>query len=74
MPSLTAVATTRDDAAKARMVDGVFRRTGEIGFGVANPKMADALTHGIARMVATGHYDRLRQEHGLPLDLSPYRP
>ncbi len=71
----TAIVTNMDPEAKARLVDGVFHRTGVLGFAVRkdNPDMVDALTHGIARMVSSGKYDALREAHGLPLELSAYR-
>ena len=37
-----------------------------------NENILHALEHAIAAMVATGKYERLRKEHGLPAELSPF--
>ena len=75
VPTVTAVFAGQDPAGKATLVKGAFRPAGSIGFAVRqdDPDLADALRHGIARMVASGTYDRLREAYGLPGELSPYR-
>jgi len=73
--TVSAVAITRDPHARTRLVDGVFRPVREVGFAVsaARERVYHALEHALAGMVATGKYERLRREYGLPPDLSPYR-
>jgi ABC-type amino acid transport substrate-binding protein len=75
VPTATALVAAQDPAGKAALVEGVFRATGVIGLGVRqdDDALAEALRHGVARMVASGKYDRLRQAYGLPPELSPYR-
>jgi ABC-type amino acid transport substrate-binding protein len=75
VPTATALIAARDPAGKAMLVEGAFRATHEVGFGVRaeDRDMVEALRHGIARMISSGTYDRLRAAHGLPAELSPYR-
>jgi ABC-type amino acid transport substrate-binding protein len=73
--SVSAVLPSLDPESRVRVVEGVFRPVGEVGYGLRRdrPDLYDAVLHAIAAQVASGTYERLRQEFGLPLDLSPFR-
>ena len=73
--TVSAVAITGDPESRTRLVEGVFRPLREVGFAIrdTNPALHHAVEHAVAAMVATGKYRRLRLEHGLPAELSPYR-
>jgi polar amino acid transport system substrate-binding protein len=73
--SVSAVLPSLDPESRVRLVEGVFRPVGEVGYGLRRGEqdLRDAVLHAIAAQVASGTYERLRREFGLPLDLSPYR-
>ncbi len=73
--SVSAVLPSLDPESRVRLVEGVFRPVGEVGYGLrrGQQELRDAVLHAIAAQVAAGTYERLRQEFGLPLDLSPFR-
>jgi ABC-type amino acid transport substrate-binding protein len=73
--SLSAVLPSLDPESRVRLVEGRFRPVGEVGYGLRRGQedLRDAVLHAIAAQVASGTYERLRQEYGLPLDLSPFR-
>ena len=73
--TVSAVAVDADPDSRNRLVDGVFRPVREVGFAIRadNDKLHHAVEHAVAAMVATGKYRRLREAHGLPPELSPYR-
>ena len=73
--TVSAVAANADPDSRNRLVEGIFRPVREVGFAVRadNDKLHHAVEHAVAAMVATGKYRRLREAHGLPVDLSPYR-
>jgi ABC-type amino acid transport substrate-binding protein len=73
--SLSAVLPSLDPESRVRLVEGMFRPVGEVGYGLRQGQedLRDAVLHAIAAQVASGTYERLRQEYGLPLDLSPFR-
>ena len=73
--TVSAVAAHADPDSRNRLLEGVFRPVREVGFAVpaGNDKLHHAVEHAVAAMVATGKYRRLREAHGLPADLSPYR-
>ena len=71
---MSAVGITHDPHSRTRLVEGIFRPLREVGFGirVENKNIYHAVEHAVAAMVATGKYERLRESHGLPIDISPY--
>ena len=73
--TVSAVAITQDPAARTRLVAGAFRPVREVGFGIraGDEMIHHAVEHAVAAMVATGKFDRLVGEYGLPAELSPYR-
>ncbi len=73
--TLSAVALSQDPDARTRLVEGVFQRVREVGFGIREDSedIRRAIEHAVAAMVATGKYEQLRKRYGLPIDLSPYR-
>ncbi len=73
--SVSAVLPSLDPESRVRLVEGVFRPLGEVGYGLRRGQqdLRDAVLHVIAAQVASGTYERVRQEFGLPLDLSPFR-
>ena len=75
VPTLTAIGVVQDGAARAALVEGAFKARGQVGLAVAegNAALNDALGDAIAGLVASGVYDRLRAEHDLPDELSPFR-
>ncbi len=75
IPTVSAVAISGDPESRTRLVEGVFHPVREVGFGIrsGNTDLHHAVEHAVAAMVATGKYRRLRQDHGLPADVSPYR-
>ncbi len=64
-----------DPDSRVRLVEGAFKARRRVGFalGAGNRDLYDAIEHAIAAKVANGAYDRLRAEHGLPDELSPFR-
>lgn len=73
--TVSAVAADADPDSRNRLLEGVFRPVREVGFAIraGNDKLHHAVEHAVAAMVATGKYRKLREAHGLPADLSPYR-
>ena len=73
--SVSALVPTLDPESRVRLFDGVFRPAREVGFALRadNADLRDAVEHALAAKVASGHYDRLRAEHGIPDALSPFR-
>ena len=73
--SVSAGLPSLDPESRVRLVEGVFRPLGEVGYGLRRGQqdLRDAVLHAIAAQVAAGTYERLRREYGLPLDLSPFR-
>lgn len=73
--SVSAVGITQDAESRTRLVEGIFSPSREVGFAVlaGNENIRHAVEHAVAAMVATGKYDRLREAHGLPAELSPFR-
>lgn len=73
--TVSAVVADADPDSRNRLVEGVFHPVREVGFAIrkGNDKLHHAVEHAVAAMVATGKYRRLREDHGLPADLSPYR-
>jgi len=73
--TVSAVAADADPDSRNRLVEGIFRPVREVGFAVraGNDKLHHAVEHAVAAMVATGRYRKLREAHGLPAELSPYR-
>ena len=73
--TVSAVGVSQDPESRTRLVEGMFKPSREVGFAVAteNADLVHAVEHAIAAMVATGKYERTRQEYGLPLMLSPFQ-
>lgn len=73
--TVSAVAVSQDPDARTRLLEGAFRAVREVGFAVraGNNNLYHAVEHAIAAMVATGKYERLRQDFELPAELSPFR-
>ncbi len=73
--TVSAIATTRDPESRMMLVEGVFRAEREVGFAVyeKGSNIHHAIEHAIAAAVATGKYDRLVSEAGLPPDLSAFK-
>ena len=73
--TVSAVAISADPESRTHLLEGVFQPLREVGFAIrqGNDKLHHAVEHAVAAMVATGKYRRLREAHGLPLELSPYR-
>ena len=71
----SALVPSLDPDARVRLVEGAFKARRRVGFalGAGNRDLYDAIEHAIAAKVASGAYDRLRAEHGLPDELSPFR-
>ena len=71
----SALVPTLDPDSRVRLFDGVFRPLREVGFALraGQEDLRDAVEHAIAAKVASGHYDRLRAEHGIPDELSLFR-
>lgn len=72
--SVSAVGITRDPDSRTALVEGDFHRVRDDGFGVRSDheRIRDGIEHAIAAMVAIGKFARLREEFGLPRELSPY--
>ncbi len=73
--SASALVPSLDPESRVKLFKGVFRPAYEAGFGLRadSGDLRDAVQHAIAAQVASGTYDRLRRDHGLPDDLSPFR-
>jgi len=73
--TVSAVGVSRDPHARTELLEGAFRPRREAGFAVpaARENLFHAIEHAMAGMVATGRYERLRERHALPPELSPYR-
>ena len=73
--TVSAVGISQDPESRTRLVEGMFKPSREVGFAVAteNVDLVHAVEHAIAAMVATGRYERARQEYGLPAMLSPFQ-
>ena len=71
----SALVPSLDPDSRVRLVEGAFKARRQVGFalGAGNRDLYDAIEHAIAVKVANGAYDRLRAEHGLPDELSPFR-
>jgi ABC-type amino acid transport substrate-binding protein len=71
----SALVPSLDPDSRVRLVEGAFKARRQVGFalGAGNRDPYDAIEHAIAAKVANGAYDRLRAEHGLPDELSPFR-
>ena len=71
----SALVPSLDPDSRVRLVEGAFKARRQVGFalGAGNRDLYDAIEHAIAAKVANGAYDRLRAEHGLPDELSPFR-
>ena len=59
----------------AWLLAGAFRRGREVGFAIraGDEVIHHVIEHALAAMVATGKFDRLVGEYGLPAELSPDR-
>jgi len=75
MQTVSAVGITQNEESRTRLVAGLFAPTRGAGLGVDADKwnIVHAVEHAIAAAVATGQYERLREEYGLPAALSPFR-
>jgi ABC-type amino acid transport substrate-binding protein len=73
--TVSAIGISQDPESRTRLVEGLFNPDREVGLAVSpqHSNVYHAVEHAIAAMVATGKYERLRKEHDLPLELSPYR-
>lgn len=73
--TVSAVGISRDPESRTRLVEGLFRPVREVGFAVPAQRenVVHAIEHAIAATVATGSYERLRVEYGLPESISPFR-
>jgi ABC-type amino acid transport substrate-binding protein len=73
--TVSALVPALDPDSRVKVVEGVFRPRREVGFGLmpADEDLKDAVEHAIAAQLASSTYDRLRAEHGIPDDLSPFR-
>lgn len=73
--TVSAVGVSQDPESRTRFVEGMFKASREVGFAVSseNENLVHAVEHAIAAMVATGKYERARQEYGLPAMLSPFQ-
>ncbi len=71
----SALVPSLDPDSRVRLIEGAFKARRQVGFalGAGNRDLYDAIEHAIAAKVANGAYDRLRAEHGLPDELSPFR-
>ena len=72
--TVSAVAITLDPEATARLVPGVFQPARQVGFGLraGDQDLFHALEQALTAVVADGQYRRLRQDYGLPEELSPF--
>ena len=72
--TVSAVGISQDPESRTRLVEGLFEPTREVGFAVAdrNDDLVHAVEHAIAAMLATGRYERVRVESGVPEELSPF--
>jgi len=73
--TVSAIATTRDPESRMMLVEGVFRAEREVGFAVhrKGSNIHHAIEHAIAGAVATGKYERIVVDSGLPPDLSAFK-
>jgi ABC-type amino acid transport substrate-binding protein len=73
--TVSALVPSQDPESRVRVFEGVFRARREVGFGLrpGDEDLRDAVEHAIAAQLASGTYDRLRAEYGVPNDLSPFR-
>jgi ABC-type amino acid transport substrate-binding protein len=71
----SALVPSLDPHSRVRLVTGAFKPRRRVGFALRarDRDLYDAVEHAIAAKVANGAYDRLRAEHGLPDELSPFR-
>ncbi len=71
----SALVPSLDPDSRVRLIEGAFKARRQVGFalGAGNRDLYDAIEHAITAKVADGAYDRLRAEHGLPDELSPFR-
>jgi len=70
-----ALVPTLDPESRVGIFPGVFKPRRAVGLAVLADKadLKDALEHAIAAKVANGTYDRLREEYGVPDELSDFR-
>ena len=73
--TVSALAPSQDPDSRVTVLDGIFQPRREVGFGLrpADANLRDAVEHAIAAQLASGTYDRLRAEYGIPDMLSPFR-
>ena len=73
--TVSAIATTRDPDSRMMLVEGVFRAEREVGFAMRSKgsNIYHAIEHAIAAAVATGKYERIVADSGLPPDLSAFK-
>ena len=73
--TVSAIATTRDPESRMMLVEGVFRAEREVGFAMRSKgsNIYHAIEHAIAGAVATGKYERIVADSGLPPDLSAFK-
>lgn len=73
--TVSAIAVSRDPESRMELVEGVFMAEREIGFAVREKgsNIYHAIEHALAGAVATGKYDRILEDSGLPLDLSIFK-
>jgi ABC-type amino acid transport substrate-binding protein len=73
--SVSALLPGLDPDSRVEVLEGVFRPRREVGFGLRpdDEDLRDAVEHAIAAQLASGAYDRLRAEYGIPDDLSSFR-
>ncbi len=73
--TVSALAPSQDPYSRVTVLEGIFQPRREVGFGLrwGDADLRDAVEHAIAAQLASGTYDRLRDEYAIPDDLSPFR-